>query len=110
MGLQWLVASPRFDHDAWINWQRLNTAEHSRALRRRLPRGRRTHAALRLHGQWHIVHEGGQQFDNGAVSDSQAVAVGPRVDRADDATRLRFTLDGHAVATRYRARSRASVA
>ena len=28
----------------------------------------------RLHGQWHVVHEGGQRFNNGAVRDSQAAA------------------------------------
>jgi hypothetical protein len=98
MGLQWLVAAPRLDHDAWINWQRLNTATH----RERFDAGYR--AAVRLapsfqaHGQWHVVHEGGQQFDSGAVSDSQAFALGLEYSHVAGAARL--TLDGHAVATR----------
>jgi hypothetical protein len=99
MGLQWLVAAPRLDQDAWINWQRLNTASY----RERFDAGYRASVGLgsdlRLHGQWHIVHEGGQQFDHGAVSDSQAGAVGaewrPSVGGA------RVTLEGHAVATQY---------
>jgi hypothetical protein len=99
MGVQWLVASPRLDHDAWINWQRLNTAEY----RERFDAGYRAAvglgSALRLHGQWHIVHEGGQQFDRGAVSDSQAGALGAQWSFARGQTRV--TLDAHAVATRH---------
>ncbi len=99
MGLQWLVAAPRLDHDVWINWQRLNTLNH----RERFDAGYRARAGLtsriQLHGQWHIVHEGGQRFDSGAVSDSQAGALGVEWTRAFG--RRRVTLDGHAVATRY---------
>lgn len=98
MGLQWLVAAPRVEQDAWINWQRLNTAAH----RERFDAGYRTGLALapslRVHGQWHLVHEGGQQFGNGAVSDSQAGAVGLEWTRW--AGRTRVTLDAHTVATR----------
>lgn len=97
MGLQWLVASPRVNHDAWIDWQRLNSAD----FRERFDAGYRAdvvlHPALRLHGQWHVVHEGGQQFDSGAVRDSQAAAVGLEWTTTIDAFRL--TLDGHAVGT-----------
>ena len=99
MGLQWLVDSPTLDHDAWINWQRLNTSEH----RERFDAGYRTSLrlapSLRLHGQWHVAHEGGQQFANGAVSDSQGLALGLEWSRS--AGRAHVTLDGHAVATRH---------
>ena len=99
MGLQWIVASPRVDQDAWINWQRLNTT----ASRERFDAGSRTRIglgpAVRVHGQWHIVHEGGQQFDHGAVSDSQAGALGAEWHSA--VGRGRVTLEGHAVATRH---------
>jgi hypothetical protein len=98
MGLQWPVERPRFAPDTWINWQRLNTAE----ARERFDAGYRARAgvwrALSLVGQWHIVHEGGQQFDNGPVSDSQAGALGGEWSRASGKTRL--TLDAHAVASR----------
>ena len=99
MGLQWLVASSRFDQDTWINWQRLNTAE----ARERFDAGYRADVALipslRFHGQWHIVHEGGQQFDHGSVNDSQAVAAGLAWTVTTHG--LRFTIEGHTVATRF---------
>jgi hypothetical protein len=98
MGLQWLVASKRVDHDAWINWQRLNTADH----RERFDAGYRGRvglsASIALHGQWHIVHEGGQQFDSGPVSDSQAGALG--IEWTAPVGALRLAVDAHAVGTR----------
>jgi hypothetical protein len=98
MGLQWLVSSPRLDHDAWINWQRLNTAEH----RERFDAGYRASVGvvdgLRLNGQWHVVHEGGQQFDSGTVRDSQAFALGPEWTHVVGGPTLK--LDAYAVATR----------
>jgi hypothetical protein len=98
MGLQWRLVSRRLDHDVWINWQRLNTAAH----RERFDAGIRSRIALphafALHGQWHVVHEGGQQFANGPVRDSHAAAVGLEWSRAAAGTVL--TLDGHAVGTR----------
>ena len=97
MGLQWLVASPRLDHDAWINWQRLITAEH----RERFDAGYRASLdvapATRLQGQWHVVHEGGQQFHSGTVNDSQAAALGVEWSRAVQGTRV--TLEAHGVVT-----------
>lgn len=98
MGLQYLVASARLDHDAWINWQRLNTAEH----RERLDAGYRASVALRgafrFVGQWHVVHEGGQRFQRGPVSDSQAAAAGLEWSAPIRAGRV--TLESHAVGTR----------
>ena len=97
MGLQWLVASPRFDHDAWINWQRLNTEDH----RERFDAGYRAALVLsrlrRFKGQWHVVHEGGQQFSDGASATARRARSGwsgrhPRVPRV--------ALDGHVVVHR----------
>jgi hypothetical protein len=99
MGLQWLVAGAAFEHDAWINWQRLNTAAH----RERFDAGYRARAALgqalALHGQWHVVHEGGQQFPSGPVQDSHAWALGVEWGRSSGPRRV--TLDAHAIATRH---------
>jgi hypothetical protein len=99
MGLQWLVAARRLDQDAWINWQRLNTSSH----RERFDAGYRSSIAvtnsLRLQTQWHIVHEGGQQFQSGAVSDSQAGALG--LLGTARLARMRFTADAHVVGTRH---------
>jgi hypothetical protein len=98
MGLQWLATRSAFDHDAWINWQRLNTAR----ARERFDAGYRARVGLsastNLHGQWHLVHEGGQQFGTGAVSDSQAGALGADWSHAIGANRV--TVDAHVVATR----------
>jgi hypothetical protein len=78
-GLQWLRQTPREQHDAWINWQQLNTpgqreafdaGAHARALL--VPRTVSVWAALHAH----IVHHGGQLFSDGAVSDSGVVAPG----------------------------------
>jgi hypothetical protein len=99
MGLQWLVSAARLDHDAWINWQRLNTAEHRERFDAGYRAGVRLAPALQLHGQWHVVHEGGQQFDIGPVSDSHASALGLEWSRA--LGRVGLALDGHAVATRH---------
>ena len=97
MGLQWIVESGEFQHDAWINWQRLN----SETDRERFDAGYRSSTAvarnLRLHGQWHVVHEGGQRFDNGAVSDSQAAALGLEWSHAG---RARSTLEAFVVGSR----------
>ena len=97
MGLQWLVTANRIDQDTWINWQRLNTDDH----RERFDAGYRASlglgGALRLHGQWHVVHEGGQQFAHGAVNDSQAVALGLAWSGSAGASRV--SLDSHAVLT-----------
>jgi hypothetical protein len=98
MGLQWLVNGARVTQDAWIEWQRLNTAEHRERFdagyKARLPLSR----AIALHGQWHLVHEGGQQFANGTVRDSQAVSLG--VETATRTAKRAFTADVHAVLTR----------
>jgi hypothetical protein len=102
MGLQWLVGSARVNQDAWINWQRVNTSSH----RERFDAGYRTDIALtpslRLHGQYHLVHEGGQRFNSGAVRDSHGAALGLQWSAAIDAGGTsRVSLDGHAVATRH---------
>ena len=75
-GLQWTVSGKSYDHDSWLQWQRLNTAEH----RERLDAGIRTMWTVRgpvaLPVQAHVVHEGGQLFASGPVRDSFALASG----------------------------------
>jgi hypothetical protein len=99
MGLQWRAESLHVDHDAWINWQRLNTVSH----RERFDAGIRTRVAitksLALHGQWHVVHEGGQHFDVGPVRDSHGLAAGLEWRYARGESSL--VIDGYTVATRF---------
>ena len=77
-GLQWQLDARRIGQDAWINWQRLNTAEHRErfdaGLRGRLPLG--TPIPMAVAYQLHHVHEGGQLFDPGPVADSFAGGPG----------------------------------
>ena len=72
-GLQWTVEGARLEQDAWINWQRLNTAENRELFDSGL-RGRwgvDLGVPAWLSYQFHIVHQGGQLFDAGQpVGDS----------------------------------------
>ena len=52
---------------------------------------------LRLHGQWHVVHEGGQQFTRRGQRQPGGRAR-PAVVARPSRSRPRSTLDGHAVA------------
>lgn len=91
-GIQWRLASERLAQDAWINWQRINTAEHRErfdaGVRGRLAFGAGPPIALEY--QFHVVHEGGQLFDSGPVADSFAggpgVVIEPLVDFFDAAS------------------------
>lgn len=80
-GLQWTFAGARLRHEAWINWQRLNTTEH----RERFDTGVTAH--LEVNG-WltlplllHVVHEGGQLHAAGPVADSMALGTGVTLSR-----------------------------
>jgi hypothetical protein len=97
MGLQWLVAADRIEHDAWINWQRLNTSSHRERFDAGYRGALKLAPSLLLHTQWHVVHEGGQQFGNGAVGESQGIAVGLEWSQRVGAARI--VLDGHPVVT-----------
>jgi hypothetical protein len=78
-GLQWDLRTARFRHRLWIEWQRLNTAEH----RERFDGGLDAELTLSRHlampVQMHVVHEGGQLFNAGPVDDSAAGAAGIRL-------------------------------
>lgn len=121
-GAQWTIDAPRIRQDAWINWQRLNTIEERErfdtGVKGRLPLD--TPVPMAVAYQFHLVHEGGQLFDDGAVSDSWAVGPGivvePRVwffDRAavegyalfsrnvPDRADLGASEHGHGIFTRF---------
>ena len=77
-GLQLTFDTARFEQDAWINWQRLNT-EQDRELfdtgvRGRLGVGQTLPVWLSY--QFHLVHQGGQLFNSGPVGDSWAGGPG----------------------------------
>ena len=75
-GLAWTFNGTDLQHHFWLEWQRLNTPAH----RERFDGGMRTsyrfsdHLTVPL--QLHVVHEGGQLHQSGAVTDSAAIAIG----------------------------------
>lgn len=104
-GLQWQLTYPTFQHDAWIAWQRLNTVDD----RERFDVGAQgrtpvtpndTRVPISLAYQFHLVHEGGQLYDSGAVRDSWAIGPGvvfePEVWFFD-----RVQIDGYAMFSRH---------
>jgi hypothetical protein len=75
-GLMWTLTRASLRHEAWVNWQRLNTREHRERLDGGAAGAWRVAPHFSIPFQYHIVHEGGQLFDAGPVTDSQAGAVG----------------------------------
>jgi hypothetical protein len=98
-GLAWTFNGTRVDHHFWLEWQRLNTPEH----RERFDGGMRTSYRLSdfvtLPFQLHLVHEGGQLHQSGAVADSAAFATGATVGRTIG--RYAATLEIFALGSRY---------
>lgn len=95
-GLQWTVTMPRLQHEAWINWQRLNTSEHRERFDAGISGQVRARRGLALPFQLHVVHEGGQLFASGPVADSVAAAAGlilsRRIARLGDASLETYAL------------------
>jgi hypothetical protein len=106
-GLQWLVATPRVRHDAWINWQKLNTRQHREVFDVGLVSRVTLVGPARLAGQLHVVHHGGQLANSGPVSDSLAYAIGlvveGRAGRFDRVTAEAYGLGSHDTPDRERA-------
>lgn len=101
-GLQWKYGGRRVDHDAWLQWQRINTPSH----RERLDAGVRTdwqvRAPVTLPLQLHVVHEGGQLFSAGPVRDSLALASGVTLANAES-SRVRGSIEVLGLWSRYTA-------
>jgi hypothetical protein len=99
-GLQWTFSGPRLRHDAWIEWQRLNTAEHRERFDAGVNAELHAGAAVALPFQLHVVHQGGQLFASGPVADSVAAAAGVRLTRGVfDA--VRASVEAYGVLSRY---------
>lgn len=75
-GLQWIVDTPRFSHDAWVNWQRMNTRLHREVFDVGMATSTRLRPELAIRGDVHAVHQGGQQGGVEPVADSVAAAAG----------------------------------
>jgi hypothetical protein len=88
-GLQWTFTGSRLRHDAWIEWQQINTTAHRERFDAGLNGEIRAGAGITVPVQLHVVHQGGQLFATGPVADSVAVATGLRLTRS-----LRGSLEG----------------
>jgi hypothetical protein len=93
-GLQWDFTGATLQHSIWIEWQRLNTAEHRERFDGGLNLRIRANETLAFPGQIHVVHEGGQLFSTGLVADSAAAAAGVALDHPIGNTRMSFDVYG----------------
>jgi hypothetical protein len=75
-GLLWTLERDAVRHSAWLNWQRLNTAEHRERFDTGIVTEVRLSKRLSVPAQAHLVHQGGQLHASGPVSDSYAGAAG----------------------------------
>jgi hypothetical protein len=75
-GLAWIFAGATFRNSFWVNWQRLNTAEHRERFDGGFNGSLRVSSLVSIPFQIHVVHEGGQLYDSGPVADSSAAALG----------------------------------
>ena len=78
-GLQWLVDTPRVVQESWVHWQRVANAGQRERFDAGLTTRVRVHRAIRVGGDLHLVHEGGQLSSNGPVADSLAGSIGAEV-------------------------------
>jgi hypothetical protein len=80
-GLQWTFSGSLLRHEAWIEWQQINTAAHRERFDAGLNGEFRAGAGIAVPVQLHVVHQGGQLFATGPVADSVGVATGLRLTR-----------------------------
>jgi hypothetical protein len=99
-GLQWTFKGSRLRHDAWLEWQRLNTAEHRERFDAGLNAEVLASDAVRLPVQLHVVHQGGQLFATGPVADSVAAAAGVKLQRTVGGT-TRASMESYGLLSRY---------
>jgi len=75
-GLAWTFNGTTLQHHFWLEWQRLNTPAHRERFDGGMRTSYRLNEVITLPLQLHVVHEGGQLYQSGAVADSAAIATG----------------------------------
>jgi hypothetical protein len=91
-GLLWRFSGTRVSHTMWLEWQRLNTAQHRERFDGGVDLRVALSRAVAIPFQLHVVHEGGQLFASGPVADSSAAALGVAFTRGTTA-RGQLTLE-----------------
>ena len=99
-GLAWTFTGSDLQHHFWLAWQRLNTTAHRERFDGGLRTSYRFTNVVTLPLQLHVVHEGGQLHQSGAVADSAAVATGVIL-RGTIARNYAVTLDVLGLASRF---------
>lgn len=84
-GLQWTRTAPRMQHDAWLDWQRLNTPVGREVFDAGVVGQMQVTRQVAFGYQAHVVHHGGQLHARGAVSDSWVLAPGLLFEARPDA-------------------------
>lgn len=77
-GLQWIERRRRWQGEAYLNWQHLNTADSREIFDYGFVVQMRPLEWLAFEGQLHGLHHGGQLFQVGAVSNNTVWAAGLR--------------------------------
>jgi hypothetical protein len=75
-GLQWLVDTPRYRHDLWFDYQHVNGPGNREKFDAGMVGRARVAGPVAFAYQFHVVHHGGQQFDDGPVADSFGMGPG----------------------------------
>ena len=83
-GMQWFLEKETYRHDAWLNWQRLNTPAHREVFDAGVATRTELRPDLALRADWHVAHQGGQKGGVEPVADSMAAAFGVEVGGATD--------------------------
>jgi hypothetical protein len=78
-GLQWIETRSTSKVEAFIDWQKLNTVEHREVFDYGLLLHGDLLPWLRLEGQLHGLHHGGQLYDVGGVTNNVVWAAGGRL-------------------------------
>jgi hypothetical protein len=99
-GLAWTFNGADLKQHFWLEWQRLNTPGHRERFDGGLRASYRLTDAVSLPVQLHVVHEGGQLYQSGAVADSAAVALGATF-TATVARRYAVAFDLFGLGSRY---------
>ncbi len=99
-GMQWIVHTTSIEHESWVNWQRIATADQRERFDAGATSRITVHRAISIGGDFHVVHDGGQLTDVGAVGESVAGAIGGEVG-GPSGPLDRLSLEAYLLGSRY---------
>jgi hypothetical protein len=99
-GLRWTFSGAALRHEAWLEWQRLNTIGHRERFDAGFNAAFRPTSPFAIPLQLHVVHQGGQLYASGPVADSVAAAAGAEL-AGNIRSRTRVSIELLALVSRY---------